>query len=108
MGEITLLVWCAWRLDSPDAVLTGSTDEESKTVNALNDLVGSVISDVKVLLPGWDLRVMFSNGTVLSVFADQFRAHGFNGNWEIWERERGISVKPGGIVTIEETDPCWD
>jgi hypothetical protein len=102
-GKANLLVWCTWRLDSPDRPLTSSDDSEKSLVGELGKLVGAAVESATVQAPAWDLDVGFSGGLRLRVFCDHVPGDpSFDGNWELWGREAVALVGPGASCTVED------
>ena len=101
-GEANLIVWCAWRLDGPDAPETSSDDTESAIQSGLERLVGSRIVDVIVERPAWDLRILFSPFHRLQVFCDHVPgAPSFDGNWELHLKDQAFFFGPGSKMEVE-------
>jgi hypothetical protein len=107
-GEWNLLVFCAWRLDSADRVLTGSTDSPESAKREIENLVGATIEGVKTVLPGWDLTVCFSNRLKLRAFSDQLSAEGVLGNWELWSSTLGLCIKKQALINVVHRSPRSD
>lgn len=101
-GEVSLLVWCTWRLDSAERPVSSSDDTSENIERALNTLVGRTVLDVRIDRPGWDLHLTFSDGYVLRVFCDHVPGDpSFDGNWELFLQTEIISVGVGSKWTVE-------
>lgn len=101
-AESNLLVWCSWRLDHCSGPISSSDDTNEHISEALTQLVGSAATDVKIDMPGWDLQIGFSSGSTLRVFCDHVPGDpSFDGNWELWEKDRVISIGVGSICEVE-------
>jgi hypothetical protein len=101
-GEANLLVWCSWRLDSDTAPLTSSDDTQEKVVASLNHLVGQKTLRVSVEMPGWDLRIDFTDGLCLRVFCDHVPGDpSFDGNWDLYLPDQIISIGVGSAYKID-------
>jgi len=82
-GQYSLSLECAWRLDSTEAVICGSSDDNSKggkMLSGLKLLTGLRISRVNLSKPGLDLEIEFSKGLTLKVFCDQTNENDQNDN----------------------------
>jgi hypothetical protein len=100
-AEISLLVWCSWRLDSPSGPVTSSDDNEEHICEGLSRLRGAKVSTASARGPGWDLRVRFSNRLVLRIFCDHVPGDPtFSTNWELWQREQLLEVAAGSRVAF--------
>lgn len=101
-GESNLLVWCTWRLDDPERPITSSDDSDARIREGLARLVGAVVREAHLDMPGWDLQLSFSNDVTLRVFCDHVLGEpSFDGNWELWQRERIISIGAGSACEVE-------
>lgn len=101
-GEANLLVWCSWRLDSDVAPLTSSDDTQKNVVVTLNRLVGQTILKVGIEMPGWDLRIDFSDRLSLRIFCDHVPGDpSFDGNWDLFLRDQIISIGVGSQFESE-------
>jgi hypothetical protein len=62
---------CAWRLHDGDAVVATCADENAfggPIEIGLRRLVGGVITETNVSIPGWDLRLDWDTGMILCLF----------------------------------------
>ena len=101
-GEANLLVWCTWRLDSTEQPISSSDDTTEHVVQALEALAGREVLNAVINLPGWDIDLSFSGGLVLHVFCDHLPGDpSFDGNWELFLRDRVISVGVGAMCEVE-------
>ncbi|MBV9123746.1 MAG: hypothetical protein JO112_10350, partial [Planctomycetes bacterium] len=83
-GEVSLFVWCAWRLDALDRPVTSWDDTEESVAAGLEQLVGSRIDTIEVVPPAWDMTLKFSNSLWLRVFCDHVPGEpSFDGNWDL-------------------------
>src|SRR5262249_9046674 len=100
-GEVNLLVWCAWRLDSSDGPLTSWDDAPDRIRAQLARLQGIRVRAASAVAPTWDLSVSFWNGLKLRVFCDHVPDDpSFDGNWELWRTQDALVVGPGARVEI--------
>src|SRR6184192_3680783 len=53
-GEVSLFVWCAWRLDDLDGPVTSWDDTKESVEAGLTKLIGSRVDSVEVFPPPWD------------------------------------------------------
>lgn len=84
-GESELLVWCSWRLDDAKGPVTSWDDEPKRCEDGIRGLIGRSVRDVKIGA-GWNLRLDFAGGLVLSVLPDHVGpSASFDGNWELWK-----------------------
>jgi len=104
-GEFTLLVWCAWRLDSDDSPIASSDDNESTITTSLRLLNGESLQDVSVQAPAWDCVLAFSSGLTLRIFCDHTEKQpSFDGNWEWTSPGVRISTGPGKKYEFNSKD----
>lgn len=102
-GEVSLLVWCAWRLDSVDAPLTSWDDAEAGVANGLGKLVGRVVESAEAAPPAWDLTVRFSGDLTLHLFCDHVPGDpSFDGNYDLRRDDVIVAVGPGPRLCIEQ------
>jgi hypothetical protein len=103
-GELSMLVWCSWRLDSPTEPLA-SSDERGDIVNEkLQALVGQSFRRIQLLEPGLDLLIDFSGDLRLRVFCDHLPGDpSFHGNWQIRVKDVSAGVGPGRHWTVERS-----
>jgi hypothetical protein len=101
-GEANLLVWCAWRLDGPDAPVTSWDDTEASVAAGLGKLVGATVESVEVAPPAWDMTLRFSDDLTLRVFCDHVPgAPSLEGNWELHRHDIIVAVGPGARCVLE-------
>lgn len=101
-GEISLLVWCVWRLDGQDGALTSWDDQQESVATCLKRLVGARIESIETMQPMWDLSVSFTNKLCLRVFCDHVPGDpSFDRNWTIRTKHIICAVGPGTKLTTE-------
>lgn len=62
-GEWHLWVYCcAWRLETPTAVLAGSEDERPKLEEAVKNLEGRTLLSVELMAPSLQATLLFDTG----------------------------------------------
>jgi hypothetical protein len=102
-GTVSLLIWCAWRLDSSDGPVTSWDDTDQNGEAGLRQLIGSQIASFDVVPPAWDVAVAFSNGLTLRVFCDHVPGEpSFEGNWDLRLDAVTYSFGPGTRFAINE------
>lgn len=102
-GEMSIFVWCAWRVDEPNAPLTSWDDTNESVEAGLARLVGTRIDAVEVIPPAWDLNIKFSNSLLLRVFCDHVPGEpSFDGNWDLRTQDVAIAIGPGVQYRIED------
>jgi hypothetical protein len=103
-SEISIFVWCAWRLDGLKEPVTSWDDEEKSIESGLNRLIGEKIELIQISLPAWDVNIMFSNSLCLRVFCDHVPGNpSFDGNWNLTTISERYSFGPGATNSIEAT-----
>jgi len=101
-GEANLLVWCTWRLDSPEKPLTSADDAVENVVTILEELVNRTILKVWIDLPGWDLHLEFAGGLRLNLFCDHVRTSpSVAGNWDLFLIDKLIAIGAGSMCEVE-------
>lgn len=101
----SLLVWCCWRLRTESEVLgTGSDPESDSSESPLCVLVGQRVVSVRCEAPVWDLRLSFTGGFVLDLFAESSGREGSGlPNWELRVPGRYAAAGPGCAWTEESS-----
>jgi hypothetical protein len=101
-GELSLFVWCAWRLDGTDNPLTSWDDTSESVKTGLEKLIGCRIDTVELIPPAWDMTIRFSNSLSLRVFCDHVPGEpSFDGNWDVRTHKMSIAVGPGTQIRVE-------
>ena len=91
-GESEVLVWCSWRLDAANGPLTSWDDQAENCESGICRLIGHTVRTVEIN-SGWNLRLSFSGGMVLSVLPDHVGfAASFDGNWELWRPDQAYLI----------------
>ncbi|MBU0558702.1 MAG: hypothetical protein KKD86_13075 [Bacteroidetes bacterium] len=73
-SELSLLISCAWRLDTLDEVLCSSTDSNENAGNMITNLLklqDLEISSANITTPALDLKITFENNMTLHVFCNE-------------------------------------
>jgi len=109
MGEVSLLVWCTWRLDGPVEAVTSSDEDYEAMATGLKVLVGQKILKIEVSPPAWDLCITFSNDLQLRVFCDHVPGNpSFDGNWQARVRDTIVAVGPGYKWRTSHAETWYD
>lgn len=100
--ELSLMVWCSWRLSTKDKVLVTSDDcdNDRKWCNLLQILVGRRITHVEIINALCDLQISFGRGYRLDIFCDYGnKSPTIDTNWELF------STLPSGETQVEFSIP---
>ncbi len=103
-GEVSLFIECAWRLDSSDTVICGSTDSndnEGPMQRGLELIVGRTVKSVKVEPPACDLTIGLDGNFTLKVFCDQTNVEEGYDNYSLHVKDRIYIVGPRGRIRYE-------
>lgn len=101
-GEVNLLIWCAWRLETKTKILTSSDDAVASVAHNLRRIAGQVVTNVEVALPSWDIMLEFSNRLLLHVFCVHVPGTpSFDGNWYLTTPDTLYCAGPGASFTSE-------
>jgi hypothetical protein len=101
-AEVSLVIWCAWRLDGPKGPITSWDDEEKSIETELSKLIGTQIETIEALPHAWDLTIRFNNSLILRVFCDHVSGKpSFDGNWDLRTPSTSIAVGPGVQIRTE-------
>lgn len=105
IGEITLFIQdAAWRIDSENGVLCGSTtwnDLAGPFGDGLRKIVGCRVQGIAVSRPGMDLSIEFDKGLRLKVFCNQTNAEDDGVNYSLHLNTKVYVVGINSSVTIE-------
>jgi hypothetical protein len=108
-GEFGVLVWCPWRMDSPQGPVTSWYDTEEHICEHLRRLVGAKVRAASVSGPGRDLRITFANRLTMCVFCDKIAGDPtWDGNWEMWGHGQQLVIAAGSRVEITPLDDKSD
>lgn len=106
-GEMSLMIWCAWRLDGPKGVICGSTDSNANDgpmVKGAKMLVGRSVEAVEILSPAFDLRLIFRGQFVLNIFCDQTSERDATENYTFYGKDNAFTVDAGSRLSVEKRD----
>jgi hypothetical protein len=103
-SEISIFVWCAWRLDGPKEPVTSWDDKDASIESGLNQLIGANIDLIQISLPAWDANIAFSNSLCLRLFCDHVPSDpSYDGNWNLTTGSERYNFGPGAKYSIEPT-----
>jgi len=99
-GELSLMVWSAWRIDAKHTVVCGWNDSsrnDGPMVRGLKSLVGRSVKSVSFDRPAFDLEVRFQE-RCLRLFCDQTKhRRGYENYWlTLSSPKRSYVVGPRG------------
>jgi hypothetical protein len=81
--EISFFVWCAWRLERGDSVVTSDNGDDSEITRGFKGIIGKSVTRIEVTHPVWDLVVHFSDDFRLMVFCNQVaKKESLDNNWQ--------------------------
>jgi hypothetical protein len=104
-GEVSILVWCAWRLDDRDRPITSWDDVEDSVGRGLRSLIGASVESCKICPPAWDAEIVFSNGLCLRIFSDHVPGDpSFSVNWDFKTQSARLGFGPGATYTVKSRD----
>jgi hypothetical protein len=98
-GSHSLLVECPWRIDGRGGVLRSSFEafeRDANPVAEIGELIDHTVEGVELILPGGDLILSLSEGTILRCFALEVRRRPLRRNWTYWCPEGSLSAGPAG------------
>lgn len=112
-GEVSLFIQCAWRLDSNDEVICGSTDSNEKDgpmLVGLQSMMNKTVENLEIARPAFDLTLEFRGGLFLKVFCDQTNVEDDDPNYTLHTKDRIYIVGPKGQISFETPSgklPRW-
>lgn len=104
-AETSILIYCAWRIDSPNEVLCSSqsSNQEGETMlYELQKLVGNCVDEVDIQPPGHDLAIKFQNGLTLRVFCDITEEGSNSDNYVLYDSDEIFVVAAKSKITCEQ------
>lgn len=81
-GEVQLLLWCDWRLDSIDDAICRVACTEEQIVSGTKQLIGQSLQTIEIFPPVWDAVITFSSNMKLKVFCSEIFAEYPATNWD--------------------------
>jgi len=106
VGQFSLMIWCAWRLDEGDTVICGWNDSNEingPMLNGLDKLVNRLVKAVKVEKPAYDLMLQFEDELYLKIFCDQTDTKESFGNYTYFVEGYNYRVEAKGQITKAES-----
>lgn len=101
-GEVNLLVWCTWRLDTDEQPMTSSDDTLANIQTGLRGLIGASVVSFEIYPPAWDCVFCFDNGMHLKLFSDHVPgAPSIDGNWDFISTNYSLYVGPGSAIEFK-------
>ncbi|GAB3636338.1 hypothetical protein GCM10027422_19280 [Hymenobacter arcticus] len=103
-GELSLMVYCAWRVTEQDKILLSWQDDSAQVIApGLAALMGLSVADIT--LSAWrDLTISFTNGRNLQIMNDFSPHKDFDTSWFISYGSKGYHVvKPIGQIELHTT-----
>jgi hypothetical protein len=103
--EVSFFVWCTWRLDYGDSVVTSSNCDPEEITSGLKRLIGKSIQRIELFAPAWDLDLYFDDGSSLSVFCNNAgKKPSFDGNWQAKLQRTRVYAGPGEKLRIRSLE----
>ena len=103
--EVSLFVWCAWRLDRGDLVEASNDGSASEITRGLKRLVGKSVVKIEITPPAWDLALHFDDCFRLTVFCNHAgKKPSFKGNWQAKVQHTRVFVGPGTKLEVAHSD----
>jgi hypothetical protein len=93
-GEVSMLVHCAWRLETSAAIVCGSGDDngpDGPMLRGLTNVVGATVQHVESLCDGRDLVLTFDRDLTLRVFCDNTVPDQWSWNYTIFVDGQNVS-----------------
>lgn len=101
-GEWSLwLYFCAWRIETSQAVLVGSEDSLADIRNVLKNLSWEPIRDLTLLKPALDLDIMFGDSFKLRTFAVN-SDRSSDEQWILYTPRLKTLIARGSMLVLEE------
>jgi hypothetical protein len=103
-AELSLLVQCAWRLDSPEQVICSAWDSnvaDGPMLAGLQRVVGKNVYSVVVDVVSLDLTLRFDAGLCLKIFCDRVNVDEDEDNYSFYTPTRTFAVGARSHLSIE-------
>ena len=104
VGEMGLLIECAWRLDQRDQIICGSGDSnrvEGRMLTGLDRLSFKMVDAIELGRPGLDLCIHFGQNLHLRIFCDHTDPDGDADNYSLFAGNETYVVGPGSAIAVE-------
>ena len=98
-AEMSLFIECAWRLDSRNEVICGSSDSDANDgpmVRGLALVVDQKVVSIELSELSWDVTIKFTGDLFLKVFCDQTNVEEEVSNYSLHLEDRIYTVGPRG------------
>ncbi|MEO1335146.1 MAG: hypothetical protein AAFV29_05865, partial [Myxococcota bacterium] len=103
-GSISLLVECAWRIDSPDRVIASCWDTFEARRDALDCLVDQNVKSMTASAPGYDLVLEMEDGHTLRCLSVETDLDRGRDNWHLYTPQALLRIGPRGLPDIRSTE----
>ncbi len=102
-GENQLVVWCSWRMADSNGPMASSDSDRDTCEAAIGQVIGKTVRHVEIT-EGWDFRLEFTTGLVLSMFPDHVGSDAsMDTNWELWRPDRAYFVETNLTCRVTDT-----
>ncbi len=103
-GERTLLVYCDWRLQSADRIISTSQNVVGDEIDlgAIQEIKNKVVSHIGFTSPTHDLRLDFESDLSLMIFCDLATGNEQDSNFVMFNVDSAVAVTPRGELVIEK------
>ena len=96
--EISVMVYCAWRIETKDHVLGGWLDPNhpgGAMEKSLSNIHGKTVTEFHLDFPSFDLTLTLSNMFSIKIFCDQIYVDSMKSNWYIVTNIVNFGVEQG-------------
>jgi hypothetical protein len=102
-GEVTLYVWCSWRISKNNRVIASSKDSDKDVSAALRTLLGGKLRSITQRDPMRDMTIDFENDISLDIFCDHSRESDryLALNWTIYVEDFVVWCGPGNTLSVK-------
>lgn len=105
-GERSLIVYCDWRLQAENRILSSSqstTVDGELDLGAFLDIKNKIVANIGFSSRLHDLKIEFENGIVFSIFCDlPLGDDGGDYNYVMFNPTTCIAITTRGAMTVEE------
>ncbi|MEM7674825.1 MAG: hypothetical protein AAF449_02350 [Myxococcota bacterium] len=103
-GSISLLVECAWRIDSPEQVVASCWDTFEARRDALDCLVDQNVKTLTASAPGYDLVLEMEDGHTLRCLSVETDLERGRDNWHLYTPQALLRIGPRGRPDVRTTE----